>query len=251
MTSMKDDGYIPTRPLIRSFSSAIRFNKFLIGKGRRILKDDKQQENFLMENDKLVSLESLNVIMSAYAERGDPSDAADILNLMIEYDIKPNADSYSFVIEGLGRDIKKRLKQDDESYKQKSIKIADSILSMMEESGTAPTTQVLRHYVELLCLAGEIQTATSIVKDFLSSSRNNKDEERKINNITIYRIAVENARVGNYDVAKELASMTTEVIPALYRKIFSREKNKKKRTSSIDDIKKEWEKDRKGRNHFS
>ncbi|MGK3761534.1 MAG: pentatricopeptide repeat protein, partial [Bacillariaceae sp.] len=239
MSSMKEDGFVPSRPLIRSFSSALRFNKYVVGKARRILTDDRQQEMLSLENNKLFSLESFNVIMSSYAERGDPHDVAGILDVMIENDIKPNADSYSFVIEALGRDIKKRLKKDDNSYKQRNVEIADTILSMMEEDNIAPTTHVIRHYIELLCLAGEIETATSIVEDFLSSS---KDGNTRVNNITIYRVAIENAILGNYKVAKKLCSMTSEIIPALHRKIASREQ----RSSYVKHIEEEAKaKDRK------
>ncbi|OEU15723.1 hypothetical protein FRACYDRAFT_136750, partial [Fragilariopsis cylindrus CCMP1102] len=220
MSSMKEDGFVPSRPLIRSISSALRFNKYVVSKARRILIDDRQQEMLSLESDKLFSLESFNIIMSSYAERGDPHDVAGILNVMIENDIKPNADSYSFVIEALGRDIKKRLKMDDHSYKQRNVEMADTILSMMEEDNIAPTTHVIRHYIELLCLAGEIETATSIVEDFLSSS---KDGNTRVNNITIYRVAIENAILENYEVAKKLCSMTSEHISALHRKIASRE----------------------------
>jgi len=232
MSSMKEDGFVPSRPLIRSFSTAIRLNKSLIGMGRRLIIDDKKQEMLFMENDKLLSLESLNVIMSAYAERGDPRDVANILDVMIENNIKPNADSYSFVIEALGRDIKKRLKRDDDSYKQGNVEIADTILTMMEEDGTAPTTYVIQHYIELLCLAGEIETATSVVEDFLSSS-SSKNEKIIVNNTTIYRVAMENAISGNYEIAKKIALMTSEFIPALHRKIASQEQ----RSSYMKDIK--------------
>jgi len=186
-----------------------------------MLTDDKQNEMASIENNKLLSLETLNVILSSYAERGDPRDAVEILDVMSDNEIQPNADSYSFVIEALGRDIKKRLKTEDHSYMQRNVEIADTILSMMEGNGTAPTTHVIRHYVELLCLAGESETATSIAEDFLSS------EERAtrlvVNNITIYRVATENAALGNFETAKKLAAMMTEYVPALHRRIKSRE----------------------------
>jgi len=221
LASMKEDGFEPSRPLIRSFSSAMRLHRSLIGKARRILTEDRQNEIASMENNHLLSLESLNVLLSSYAERADPKDAVEILDVMSDNDIQPNADSYSFVIEALGRDIKKRLKIDDQSYKQRNVEIADTILSMMEDKGIPPTTHVIRNYVELLCLAGEIETATSIVEEYLTSD--NPETRRVVNNITTYRVATENAALGNFDVARKLASMMTEYVPALHRGIRSRE----------------------------
>jgi len=221
LASMKEDGFEPSRPLIRSFSSAMRLNRFLIGKARRMITEDRQNEIASIENHHLLSLESLNVILSSYAERADPRDAVEILDVMRDNGIQPNADSYSYVIEALGRDIKKRLKMEDASYKQRNVEIADTILSMMEENGISPTTHVIRNYIELLCIAGETATATSIVEEYLTS----EDSETRlvVNNITTYRVATENAVRGNFDVARKLASMMTEYVPALHRGIKSRE----------------------------
>ncbi|VEU43580.1 unnamed protein product [Pseudo-nitzschia multistriata] len=221
LASMKEDGFRPSRPLIRSFSSAIRLNRSLIGRARRMLTEDKHNEMASIDHQRMLSLESLNVVLSSYAERADPEDAVEILGVMGDHGIEPDADSYSFVIEALGRDIKKRLKLEDASYKQRNLQIADTILSMMEENGVPPTTHVIRNYVELLCLSGEIETATSIVEDGLESA--DKGSPGSINNITIYRVAKEHAALGNFDKARELAETMTEHVPALHRGIRSRE----------------------------
>lgn len=59
-----------------------------------MLIDDHQNEMSSIENNHLLSLESLNVVLSSYAERGDPDDAVEVLNVMTKNDIEPNADSY-------------------------------------------------------------------------------------------------------------------------------------------------------------
>jgi pentatricopeptide repeat protein len=221
MTSMKEDGFLPSRPLLRSVSSAIRLHRSLIGRARRMLIEDHQNGMAKLEHHRLLSLESLNVVLSSYAERGDPRDAVEILELMAEKDIEPNADSFSFVIEALGRDIKKRLKTNDHDYIQRNISIANTVLSMMEGKGEAPNTHVIRNYVELLCLGGETETATSIVEDYLSSA--DRGVRNTLNNITIYRVASEHAALGNFERAKALAKQMTEFVPALHRRIRSKE----------------------------
>lgn len=92
---------------------------------------------------------------------------------------------------------------------------------MMEEKGISPNTHLIRNYVELLCLAGECKTATSLVEDYLSSS----DIEifNTINNTTIHRVASEELRLGDFERAKVLALQMTEYVPALHRKIRSKE----------------------------
>ena len=221
MSSMKEDGFEISRPLLRSFSSVIRLNRPLIGRARRMLIEDHHNEMARLENHCLLSLESINVVLSGYAERGDPRDAVEILELMAENDIDPNADSYSFVIEALGRDIKKRLKSNDQDYIERNISIANTVLSMMEGKGMPPNTQVIRNYVELLCMGGEIDTASSIVEDYLRSD--DLEFRNIVNNITIYRVVSEHTALGNFERAKALAEQMTEYVPALHRRIKSKE----------------------------
>jgi pentatricopeptide repeat protein len=163
-------------------------------------------------------LESLNVILSSFAERGDVLDALHVLDIMRRYGLKPNADSYSFAVEVLGKDMVRRNRVHDFAWVQRSIDTADSLLTKMEENETAPSSDVIRNYVELLCIAGEVSTANAVVDDCLSNERRSL-----ISNKTLYRLATANADAGNFEIAKRLASMTSEVIPVLHRKIKSKE----------------------------
>jgi pentatricopeptide repeat protein len=233
IASMKEDGFEISRPLLRSVSSAIRLNRSLIGRARRMLIEDHENEMAKLENQRLLSLETINVVLSSYAERGDPKDTVEILDVMTENDIEPNADSYSFVIEALGRDIKRRLKTNDQDYIQRNISIANTVLSMMEGKGMAPNTHVIRNYVELLCLGGEIETATSIVEDYLSSTESSV--RNTVNNITIYRVASEHVTLGNCERAKALAEKMTERVPALHRRIKSKEQREQYIQETMED----------------
>jgi pentatricopeptide repeat protein len=211
LASMKEDGYNPSRPLIRSLSLAIRSNRQVVDNALQIL----------LRDYSLLSLESLNVVMSCYAERGDTEQALEILTIMENNNIKPDVDSYSFAIEVLGKNIHSRKKTDDSSYLHRSVEIAGSILTKMEQDGLFPSADVVRNYVELLCLVGEVETATSVVEDFLSGRTD--AAHACVNNKAIYRVAIANAEVGNIEKAKELAKQTSEDIPILHRKIRSSE----------------------------
>jgi pentatricopeptide repeat protein len=188
-----------------------RSNWRLIGKSLRILTDIETPNN-------LKSLECFNVVMSSYAERGDVSQAVGILQTLKEYGLKPNGDSYSFAVEALGKDIHRRKKVGDRAWVHKNIEIADSILTMMEEDSVSPSADVVRNYVELLCIANEVSTATSLVNDLLSNGQTGS-----VNSKTLYRVALGNIEAGNVEKAKELASLTSETIPVLHRKIRSKE----------------------------
>ena len=94
----------------------------------------------------------------------------------------------------------------------------------MEEHEIYLTSDIVRNYVELLCLVGEVDTANAIVDDCLT---NNKQD--LIHDKTLYRIATANADRGDFDTAKRLASMTSEAIPTLYRRITKTRQNRLRR----------------------
>jgi hypothetical protein len=98
--------------------------------------------------------------------------------------------------------------------------MADLILTKMEQNSIEPSVDIIRNYLELLCLAGEVETATSVVEQCLSS---NNDDRSTINNKSIYRVAMANADACNFKKAKQLASKTTENLPLLDKKIRSLE----------------------------
>lgn len=156
--------------------------------------------------------------MSCYAERGDANQTLELLETLKEYGLTPDANTYSFGIEALGKDLHRRKKTDDRSRVHRNLDLASSILTMMEEDGISPSADVVRNYVELLCLTEEISTATSVVDDFLSNG-----ETKCVNNKTLYRVALANVEAGNLEEGKRLASLTSEVIPVLHRKIRSME----------------------------
>ena len=122
-------------------------------------------------------------------------------------------------MEVLGKDLHRRKSTSDRSWVHKNIEIAGSILTTMEENGVAPSGDVVRNYVELLCMGGELTTATALIEDCLTNDKMNTI----VNNKTLYRVAVANAEAGNIETAKKMANLTSETIEILHRKIRSKE----------------------------
>lgn len=171
------------------------------------------------EYDELRCLENFNVVLSSYAERGDVNESRRVLDVMRAYDFKPNQDSYAFAMEALGKDLHRRKSAKDKSWVHKNIEMAGYLLATMDEEGVMPSAEFVRNYVELLCLSNELGTATELIEDCLST------EEMKsiVSNKALYRVALANAEAGHMEVAKKLASLTSEEIPVLRRKIRSKE----------------------------
>lgn len=160
-----------------------------------------------------VSVASLNAILSGGAERGDVDRTLFVMEEFSRNDVEPNADSFSFAFEALGKNIARRTrnpasKQMIESY----LETSDSFLTEMEERGIAPNHHIIREYVELLCLAHEVETATSVVKETLSNGGS-------VNNKTIYRVAMANVDAKNFAIARELTLTASEPLPFLLQNI--------------------------------
>jgi hypothetical protein len=160
-----------------------------------------------------VSVASLNAILSGGAERGDVDRTLFVLEEFSRNDVEPNADSFSFAFEALGKNIARRTrnpasKQMIESY----LETADSFLTEMEERGIAPNHHIIREYVELLCLANEVETATSVVKETLANGG-------LVNNKTIYRVAMAHAAAKNFAIARELTLTASEPLTFLLENI--------------------------------
>lgn len=165
----------------------------------------------------LQALETFNAMMSCYAERGDFADVFEILDCMHMKNITPDCNSYSFAIEALGKNIHRWKKSCDSIRLQENLDHANRILSMMEESCIPPSTDFVRNYVELLCIAGESETADLVVDDILVSF------PKSVCSKTLYRLALANCERFEFERARQLASRITDHIPTLMNKIRSLE----------------------------
>lgn len=160
-----------------------------------------------------ISPAALNVILSGGAERGDVDRTVFMLEEFDRSDVVQDADTYSFAFETLGKNIARRTRNPASKEQIDSfLGMADSFLSAMEDRGIAPTHHIIREYVELLCLAGEVETATAVVTETLES-------KGAVNNKTIYRVAMANVAAENLEVARELAMSASEPLSFLLQSI--------------------------------
>ena len=164
------------------------------------------------------SVATLNVVMSAYAERGAADTVLQMLDDFSKVGLDPDANSFSFAIEALGKDLHRRNKGYETGLVAKNLDAADSILSKMEAENVEPTSDIIRNYVELLCLAGEVETATGVVEDILQ-----REQSGLLNDKILYRVAMANIEISNLDAARKLASATGEHVTKLHRVIKSQE----------------------------
>ena len=173
---------------------------------------------------------AVNAVLSAAAERGDLDAALSIAEEVIpRFNLQMNSDSFSFAMEAIGKHLSRRTQSGtSEEVIQRVLAAADTILYDMERQGISPTPYILRDYVEMLCHAKEVDTATSVVRELSKSA-----EKDLLNSKIIYCVAVANAKLGNFEVANEIANASPEPMPFV-RSVIRRLKARNKGNQSSE-----------------
>eukprot|EP00977_Amphora_coffeiformis_P015347 scaffold4510_cov183-Amphora_coffeaeformis.AAC.32 len=165
------------------------------------------------DNKRPFPLGALNVVLSATAERGDLDQSVSIMNIVEESKLPVNVETFCYAFEVLGKHLSFRSKhiRDPRQLQAYVVGRAMEYLTMMEKRDIALSQHLIREYVEVLCNAGEFQTATQVVLDALECGT--------VSNKTIYRIAIVNAHEGSFETARHLAGRGTEKMPFLLDRI--------------------------------
>jgi hypothetical protein len=179
-----------------------------------------KQLDILHQNGTTITVSCLNVILSCFAERGESDSAFHVLlNEFDKYDaIQPNADSYSFALESLGKHVLRSMRYSSGSdTKAHCIRRAEQLLNLMDQQNVIPTQHVIYEYVELLCQADQVETATDVVLDTYR-------EYGYVQSKIIYRVATANSKIGNHRMAYEIASLSDMDMPILFQNIKDNER---------------------------
>jgi hypothetical protein len=96
---------------------------------------------------------------------------------------------------------------------------ASGILSLMEQNGVPMCQHCIDSYAQLLCNMGRLDGATEFLLDSI-------EKKELVGNKTIDVVAKNNAQAGNFDIARLLASKTSEHFSHLDHKINDFEKER-------------------------
>lgn len=178
-----------------------------------------------------MSLASLNIVLSAAAELGDVDRAFAIFDDFSVHGIEPNADTYSFLLESLSLSVCPKRRLNDNERRLKDIPgrldAANAMLSIMEENGVKMCQHCIDSYAQLLCHSGLLDAATEFLFDSL-------ERVEIVGNKTLVIIVKMQAQNGNFEVARRLASNTTE--PLLYLENRIREMERQRMYGKADEV---------------
>jgi hypothetical protein len=161
----------------------------------------------------------MNVLMSAAAERGDVNRLLSLLKDFERNNIAFNADSISFGFESLGKNMLRRRKFNSgfldrskastRDHIDASMVVANVLLNHMDDQQIKTTDHIIRNYIEFLCIAGHVETATSILHEAVG-------EKGLVNSKSIYRVAMANAKMFRFDIARQVATCDQTMEPLTF-----------------------------------
>ena len=218
LAGMEDYGYIPSRALLRSVSRSLRYSINRIDNAYRYISQG--------IHGCRPTLCSLNVIMSACAECGDIDRTLSVLfDDFRRYGIEPNSDSFSFAMEALAVNARS---QESDVDNVSLLAAAEDLLNMMSQQSIDVDRHVFREYIRVLINAGALELATASTFDAIRAERFEVDNKTVV--ILINSLCCVSHR---FDVARELASLASEPLPFLFRKIDRWEKDFDRKLKSL------------------
>ena len=190
-----EEAEIPvSRALIESFSTQVGYTPGRIKNARFILTNETEGT--------AITTASLNVVMAALAGRGDAEGSFETFSLYEHYDVKPDADTYSYMIESLATNMtaeqNSRSKDDDlntPDYSQ-NVTAGREVLKEATEAGVS-SGHILHQYLRLLCAAGHLEEAVEALEEAV------KNKERVLME-SFSLVAVRHAKEGQFKTAERI-----------------------------------------------
>ena len=171
------------------------------------------------ENNVKITTSIMNVLMSAAAERGDIDRLLFILKDFDLHNVAFNADTISFGFESLGKNLMRRRKFNStfidnsrastRDHIDACMVVANVLLNHMDDNQVKTSDHIIRNYIEFLCLAGHVDTATSILLEAVH-------EKGLVSSKSLYRVAMANAKLFRFDVARQVATCDHSIPPLTF-----------------------------------
>ena len=187
-----EEAEIPiSRALIESFSTQVGYTPGRIRNARFILTNE-------MEGTAITTA-SLNVIMAAFAGRGDAEGSFETFALFERYDgAEPNADTYSYMLESLATKMtaERNIRGDGPSTEDcgQNVAAAREVLREAKEAGMS-SGNIVHQYLRTLCAADYLEEALESLKQAVESRERVLMESFSL-------VAVRHAKEGHFETAE-------------------------------------------------
>lgn len=215
---MEARGYKPTRALIRSITRSIRFSVGRVDFAYQTLIRNE------IEGAR-VTVSSLNTILSGCAELGDPDRAFAMFEDFANFNLEPDEDTYSYMMESLSKATGPERSLDHAAVAA-YLKAAESLLDTMAEKSIKVNRHTLHFYIHTLGNLGETDAAQNAVFDALEAGLG-------VENKTLSLIISACGERGDLDMARLLCSKLSEPMAFIEKRIEQWELDHAEAASSV------------------
>ena len=221
ISEMEEAGIKPTRNFLLRVSKAIRTRSSI----KRVDHALHMMGNSYFGGaggDEMISVSpttsSLNILLAAFADFGFTSRAMDLYNEFDDFGCVPDGNTYSFLMNSIEMDIsttlppmigqlnnfgESQLNDDQKSWIESQLGVANSILNAATEMGCRSDEHLTDAYIKVLYSAADNDKAL----DFLGEKVQNGE---KISSHTLGLLAVTNAELGNNNIVDEIIQLSKQ-----------------------------------------
>lgn len=195
MADMEKNGFVPSRTLLRQIAVRISFKNYKRLTHAHNLLANKNNGNF-------ITTSSMNVLLLGYGMKKDINTAFNVYDDFVTYNLKPDANTFSFLMEALYLDSKEffspgqDVKPEDIDY---AIDGAAMIQKSMNESGIEKSNHFMHEYIRVLCTTGRLDDAKSMLDEAIEC-------RSPVEMGSIVLIASDYAGKGDFEMARSVAN---------------------------------------------
>lgn len=159
------------------------------------------------DNQHIRSVHGMNVLLHSYGINRDLNNAFYVFEELPRFDLKPDANTFAFLMEALYVDIKSKssynpnLAQGNAPDMNDFIGASQIIIDAMEEAGVEKTMHVYSEHIRLLCTFGMLDDAKRLLEEAIAT-------ETPVPKGAIFLLGTKFVESGDFDSARAVAGLS-------------------------------------------
>eukprot|EP00571_Detonula_confervacea_P005363 CAMPEP_0172313854 /NCGR_PEP_ID=MMETSP1058-20130122/21123_1 /TAXON_ID=83371 /ORGANISM="Detonula confervacea, Strain CCMP 353" /LENGTH=756 /DNA_ID=CAMNT_0013027577 /DNA_START=99 /DNA_END=2369 /DNA_ORIENTATION=- len=214
LVDMEKNGFVPSPSLMRYVAVKVSFNERRMEHSHKMLT--------WKQNEHMRSTHAMNVMLIGYGMKRDINSAFYIFEELPRFNLQPDANTFSFLMEALYIDTKERFPPHGGKPPPQDIDdvlgASQIILDAMGEAEIEKTKQFYYEHIRLLCALSLLDDANLVLEDAIMSGV-------PIPRATLFILANRFADNGNYELAHKVAGLSAAAGCGKFPRLISRINN--------------------------
>ena len=197
LVDMEKNGFVPSRVLLYRIAVTLSRNKGRLRHARKLLTSN--------EVENAMTTSSMNSLLLGFGMRKDLDSAFNIFDDFFRYGIRPDANTFSFLMEALYLDTKERFSAKAPDSVPDEVEdvlgAIEIVLNSMRAAGVEKSSHLIHEHVRLLCVVGKVEEAKIVLDEAIAN-------RTRVSMGSIVSTAMSFARSGNFEMARTVAGLT-------------------------------------------